>query len=64
MNKLPKRFPEYSIMYQTLSKQIQGLEKKKEKISGVKLEETQLKIKKYQKELDRIKEMFPEKFFE
>lgn len=65
MSKLPKRFPEYSIMYQTLVKQIQGLEdKKKEKINEVELEETQLKIKKYQKELNRIKEMFPEKFFE
>lgn len=65
MSKLPKRFPEYSIMYKTLSKQIQGLEEeKKEKISGTELEEIQLKIKKYQKELNKIKEMFPEKFFE
>lgn len=65
MGKLPKRFPEYSIMYQTLSKRIQGLEEeKKGKISGTELEEIQLKIKKYQKELNRIKEMFPEKFFE
>ena len=65
MSKLPKRFPEYSIMYKTLSKQIQGLEKeKKEKISGTEIEEIQLKIKKYQKELNKIKEMFPEKFFE
>ena len=64
MNKLPKRFPEYSIMYQTLSKQIQELEKKKEKISRMDLAEIQSRIKNYQKELNRIREMFPEKFFD
>ena len=37
---------------------------KKEKTSEAELEEVELKIKKYQKELNRIKEMFPEKFFE
>jgi hypothetical protein len=58
MNNLPKNFPEYSIMYNTLFKKIKELKKESETT------ETNLKIKKYQTELDKIKKMFPEGFFD
>ncbi|MEK0319494.1 MAG: hypothetical protein QQN61_00150 [Nitrosopumilus sp.] len=64
MNKLPKKFPEYSIMYKTLSKQIKELEKRKENTQGSKIEEIQLKIQSYQVELNKIKKMFPDNFFD
>jgi len=59
MSKLPKKFPEYSIMYKTLSKQIKELEKRKESTK-----EIQLKIQNYQTELDKIRKMFPDNFFD
>ena len=58
MGELPKKFPEYSIMYKTLFKKIKELEK------GNKTAETKLKIKNYQTELDKIKKMFPDGFFD
>ena len=58
MGELPKNFPEYSIMYKTLFKKIKELEKENES------SETKLKIKKYQTELDKIKKMFPDGFFD
>jgi hypothetical protein len=58
MGKLPKNFPEYSIMYKTLFKKIKKSEKEN------KTTETKLKIKNYQTELDKIKKMFPEGFFD
>ncbi len=58
MGELPKKFPEYSIMYKTLFKKIKKLEKEN------KTTETKLKIKNYQTELDKIKKMFPEGFFD
>lgn len=64
MNKLPKKFPEYSIMYKTLSKQIKELEKRKENTQESKIEEIQLKIQSYQVELNKIKKMFPDNFFD
>ena len=64
MNKLPKKFPEYSIMYKTLSKQIKELEKRKENTQGSKIEEIQLKIQSYQVELNKIKKMFSDNFFD
>ncbi len=64
MNKLPKKFPECSIMYKTLSKQIKELEKRKENTQGSKIEEIQLKIQSYQVELNKIKKMFPDNFFD
>ena len=61
MNELPKRFPEYSIMYKTILKQIKKLEEgnilKNNQI------ETQNKIKMYKLELEKIEKMFPENFF-
>lgn len=62
MKDLPKKFPEYSIMYKTILKKIQELENKKDNI--LEREEIQSKIKSYQKELNKIKKMFPEGFFE
>lgn len=60
---LPKRFPEYSIMHDTLLKKIKKLEKTKEG-TPEKSNDIQTKIQKYQSELDRIEKMFPEKFFD
>ncbi|MHA7647365.1 hypothetical protein [Nitrosopumilus sp. S4] len=62
MNNLPKKFPEYSIMHKTLTKKIKELKNTECKKSD--FEATQFKIKKYQRELDKIEEMFPDKFFE
>ncbi len=58
MGKLPKNFPEYSIMYKTLFKKIKELEKENES------NEIKLKIKNYQTELDKITKMFPDGFFD
>ena len=64
MVELPKNFPEYSIMYKTLSNQIKKLEKSKEGTLEKEREEIQLKIEKYQLEIIKIKKMFPDNFFE
>ncbi|QDI88197.1 hypothetical protein Nisw_00940 [Candidatus Nitrosopumilus sp. SW] len=64
MAKLPEKFPEYSIMYKTISNQIKNLEKQKEDASKENILELDAKITKYQEELDRIKKMFPDNFFE
>ncbi len=63
MSKLPEKFPEYSIMYKTLSKKIIELEKI-ENTQENEIDEIQLKIQNYQKELNRIKTMFPNGFFD
>lgn len=62
MGELPEKFPEYSIMYRTISNQIKSLQKQKENSQNT--TEIDSKIKKYQEELDRIKKMFPDNFFE
>jgi peptidoglycan hydrolase CwlO-like protein len=65
MSKLPKNFPEYSIMYKTLNKKIQDLKYKKTQTQDKSIiNEIQLNIEKYQKEIERIKSIFPENFFE
>ncbi|MDX1441308.1 MAG: hypothetical protein R3237_02490 [Nitrosopumilaceae archaeon] len=65
MAKLPKNFPEYSIMYKTLIKKIQDLEKEKLFIKDSEsLKENQKRIIQFQKEIEKIKSMFPESFFE
>jgi hypothetical protein len=65
LNKLPKNFPEYSIMYKTINKKIQDLKIKKSQIQdNTTIYEIQSNIEKYQKEIDRIKSLFPENFFE
>jgi hypothetical protein len=63
MSKLPEKFPEYSIMYKTLSKKIIELEKIKNTQES-EIDEIQLKIQNYQNELNRIEEMFPDNFFD
>ena len=62
MNELPKRFPEYSIMYKTLKKQIKELEK--QQTNQKDSDENKSKIQQYEKELDKIKKMFPENYFD
>jgi hypothetical protein len=65
MSKLPKKFPEFLIMYKTLNKKILDLKIKKSKIKDITtINEIQSNIEKYQKEIDKIKLLFPEKFFE
>ena len=60
MDKLPKKFPEYSIMYKTILKKIKELEK--ESTQENKSYEIESKIKNYQIELNKIKKMFPDGF--
>ena len=60
MSELPEKFPEYSIMYKTILSQIRKLEKTN--TQGKK--EIELKIQRYRKELEKIKEMFPESYFD
>ena len=62
MGELPERFPEYSIMYRTISNQIKALQKQKQDSQDI--AEIDSRITKYQEELDRIKKMFPDNFFE
>ena len=64
MTKLPEKFPEYSIMYKTISNQIKLLEKQKEHVSEQELTQINLKIQNYKMELDKIRKMFPDDFFE
>jgi hypothetical protein len=58
MKDIPKRFPEYSIMYKTILNQIKKLEKEDKSL------EVQNKIKIYALELKKIEDMFPKNFFE
>jgi hypothetical protein len=60
MEKLPEKFPEYSIMYKTLIKQIKALKQKKEEMN---VDEIKLKIQRYESEKTRIEKMFPDNFF-
>jgi predicted patatin/cPLA2 family phospholipase len=62
MGKLPEKFPEYSIMYKTISKQVKLLENTKENIDEK--EEITLKIQNYKRELNKIKEKFPDNYFD
>ena len=64
MSKLPEKFPEYSIMYKTLSKQIQELKKRKASTKENEIKKIQSKIQSYQAELNKIKKMFPDNFFD
>jgi hypothetical protein len=62
MDKLPKKFPEYLIMYKTLTKKIEDLKNKTTKSKDS--ETIQNKIKEYELERTKIMSMFPEKFFD
>jgi len=61
MKELPEKFPEYSIMYKTLTNQIKSLKQKNEEME---VEEIKLKIQRYESEKTRIEKMFPDNFFE
>lgn len=64
MTKLPKKFPEYSILHESLNKKIIELKKKKEKDIDKNLQnEIQTKIENYQTELEKIESFFPKNFF-
>lgn len=64
MSKLPKKFPEYLILYKALTKKIQDLEQ----IMKSTTPETKVNIQKSIDmsilEKEKIKKMFPKKFFE
>jgi len=62
MDKLPEKFPEYSIMYKTILKQIKQLEKTE--LNSQEKNENRLKIQRYQVELNKIKKKFPENYFD
>jgi hypothetical protein len=65
MTELPKKFPEYSIMYKTLDKKIKEIENKKLQTKEEStLEKIQSDIDQYQKEMEKIKTIFPENFFD
>ncbi|QMU54864.1 MAG: hypothetical protein GKS07_08245 [Nitrosopumilus sp.] len=64
MEELPEKFPEYSIMYNTLSKQIEKLKLQIENVSKGETKEIKLKIKRYESEMIRIKKIFPRDYFE
>lgn len=60
---MPKKFPEYLIMYKTLTKRILDLENEKANLQNSTIEEIQNKIEKYKVERARIINMLPENFF-
>ncbi|MFB5628348.1 MAG: hypothetical protein ACE5RF_03985 [Nitrosarchaeum sp.] len=64
MNKLPKKFPEYVIMYKTLTKKILELKNEKVKTKNLESEKIEEKIRKYESERIKISNMFPENFFD
>ena len=64
MGELPEKFPEYIIMYKTLSNQIKTLKKRKQNAQEKEIDEIELKIQNYHLELLKIKKMFPEYFFD
>jgi len=63
--KIPKNFPEYSLMYKILDKKIfelkTALNQTTEKIQREKI---QNQLSEYKKELEKIRSMFPDNFFE
>ena len=61
---LPENFPEFSIMYKTLIRQIKIFEKSLEGKQGTELDEIRLKIQNYKSEISKIKKKFPKNFFE
>ncbi len=51
-------------MHKTLSKKIKELEKRRENTQESEIKKIQLKIQSYQTELNKIKKMFPDNFFD
>ena len=63
MTELPKKFPEYVIMYKTLTKKIHQLESKK-KVNLEESRDIQKRITEIEGQREKIRNMFPEKFFD
>ncbi len=61
---LPENFPEFSIMYKTLTSQINKMKKDKENLKDKERDEIELKIQTYELEIEKIKKKFPDNFFE
>ena len=61
---LPENFPEFSIMYKTLTSQINKMKKDKENLKDKERGEIELKIQTYELEISKIKKKFPNNFFE
>ena len=61
---LPENFPEFSIMYKTLTSQINKMKKDKENLKDKERDEIDLKIQTYELEIEKIKKKFPDNFFE
>jgi hypothetical protein len=61
---LPENFPEFSIMYKTLTSQINKMKKDKENLKEKERDEIELKIQTYELEISKIKKKFPDNFFE
>ena len=61
---LPENFPEFSIMYKTLTSQINKMKKDKENLKDKERDEIELKIQTYESEISKIKKKFPDNFFE
>lgn len=64
MSELPKGFPEYSIMYKTILGKIKELRNEIDNSQKNEIPIIETKIKEYKAELNRIKEKFPEGFFD
>ena len=61
---LPENFPEFSIMYKTLTSQINKMKKDKGNLKDKERDEIDLKIQTYELEISKIKKKFPDNFFE
>ncbi|MCH9658850.1 hypothetical protein K0U27_09230 [archaeon] len=61
---LPENFPEFSIMYKTLTSQINKLKEDKKNLKDEEREEIELKIQIYESEIIKIKKKFPDNFFD
>lgn len=59
---LPENFPEFSIMYKTLTSQIIKLKKERKDLKDK--DAITLKIQTYESEIIKIKKKFPDNFFE
>ena len=64
MEKLPKGFPEYSIMYKALSKKIKQLKLQRDMTDADETKELEMKIQRYESEITKIRKMFPSNFFQ
>ena len=64
MDELPKNFPEYAIMYRSLTKKIKELELGLKSADCEQTKKIKKDIRIYETEANKIKEKFPENFFE